>query len=431
MAALSAPAPLSEAQRRRGLVAIHIANFFAWGGFFLVVPLIAVHYVDDLAWAAGTIGLLLAVRQFTQQGATTLFGVLCDRIGPKPLICVGMVVRGFGFATMAYATSFWPLFGSLVLAAIGGAMFDSPKSAATAALTRPEERQRVYALMGVIGGIGVTIGTQLGAFLIRFDFRLVCLAAGSAYFIILFVVWLLLPPLRVSSGAAAGSLSGLAVALRDRTFVRFMLLMSGYWFAWTQFSLTITLAATEIAGTTAAVSWIYLVNTIVTVGLGFVLPAWLGRWLPPIQLTIWGMAVLSIGLGMVGFATSTVMVLAAAAVFSLGAVISRPGQETVTANLADPAFRGTYFGVAFLSMAIGGGLGNLVGGIAYDFGLRHDLQVVTWLMFGGVCAICALGVWWNRSAFSVVREEQAAEPPPPPRPEPASRIQPASATAGK
>jgi len=424
MAALPAPSPLSETQRRHGLWVIQIANFFAWGGFFLVVPLVAVQYVDNLGWAAGTVGLLLAVRQFTQQSATTLFGVLCDRIGPKPLICTGMVLRGIGFATMGYATAFWPMLGSLVLAAIGGAMFDSPKSATAVALTRPEERQRVYALMGVIGGIGVTIGTQLGALLIRFDFRLVCLAAASAYIVILFVVWIFLPPLRVASGAAAGSLSGLGIALRDRTFVRFMLLMSGYWFAWTQFSLTITLAATEIAGTTAAVSWIYLVNTVVAVGLGFVLPAWLGRWLPPIQLTIGGMAVLAIGLAMVGFASTTAMVLVAAAVFSLGAIISRPGQETVTANLADPAFRGTYFGVAFLSMAIGGGLGNLVGGVAYDYGIRHDLQTVTWLMFGGVCAI---GLWWNRRAFSAVREDPAAEPPPPPQPAP--RARPASATA--
>lgn len=429
MAALPAPAPLTEAQRRRGIQVIHIANFFAWGGFFLVVPLVAVQYVDNLGWAAGTVGLLLAIRQFTQQTATTLFGVLCDRIGPKPLICIGMVLRGAGFAAMAYATAFWPMLGSLVLAAIGGAMFDSPKSAATAALTRPEERQKVYALMGVIGGLGVTLGTQLGALLIRFDFRLVCLAAAAAYVIILLVVWLLLPPLRVATDATAGSLSGLGVALRDRTFVRFMLLMSGYWFAWTQFALTITLAATEIAGTTTAVSWIYLVNTLVTVGLGFVVPAWLGRWLKPIDLTVWGMAVLAIGLAMVGFATTTVAVLAAAAVFSLGTIISRPGQETVTANLADPAYRGTYFGVAFLSMAIGGGLGNLVGGVAYDYGLRHDLQIGTWLMFGTVCILSALGLRANRHAFSVVREEPRAEPPPPPRPEPAPQVQPAPATS--
>ena len=36
----------AEAARRRGLWALLATTFFAWGGFFMVVPLIAVHYVE-------------------------------------------------------------------------------------------------------------------------------------------------------------------------------------------------------------------------------------------------------------------------------------------------------------------------------------------------------------------------------------------------
>ena len=418
MAALPAPAPLTESQRQRGFLVIGISTFFAWGGFFLVIPLVAVHYVDQLGWAAGTIGVVLALRQVMQQSSTTLFGVLSDRIGPKPLICTGMVIRAAGFASMAYATSFWLLLGSMLLAGIGGGMFDSPKSAATAELALPEKRQRIYALLGVIGGLGVAIGTQIGAFLIEHDFRVVCLAAAVSYLVIFVAMWTLLPPLRVSSGVNAGSMSGLGAAFRDRTFVRFMLLMSGYWFAWSQFALTITLAATDIAGTTSAVSWIYLINTGITVGLGFFLPTWMGRRMRPIDLTIWGMAILTLGLAIVGFAHSTVMILVAAGVFTIGAILARPGQETVTANLADPTARGTYFGVAFLSLAIGGGLGTLIGGFAYDFGIRHDLQLGTWLLFGAICGGCAVGMWRFRDEFSQVRDEPVAASSAPTRDEP-------------
>ena len=41
---------LSEATRRRGLIVILIDTFFMWGGFFMVIPLISVHYVYDLGW---------------------------------------------------------------------------------------------------------------------------------------------------------------------------------------------------------------------------------------------------------------------------------------------------------------------------------------------------------------------------------------------
>src|SRR5262245_11442786 len=94
---------LTDAVRRRGLVVILIDTFFMWGGFFMVVPLISVHYVDDLGWAAASIGLVLAVRQLTQQGLTLPGGMLADRIGAKGLICVGMIIRACGFASMAWA----------------------------------------------------------------------------------------------------------------------------------------------------------------------------------------------------------------------------------------------------------------------------------------------------------------------------------------
>src|SRR5687767_10221220 len=91
---------LSTRQRNRGIVALMVSNLFSWGGFFLLIPLVAVHYVDNLGWAAGTIGMMLAVRQFSQQGLSMFFGMLCDRVGPKPLICAGQLVRAAGFGAM-------------------------------------------------------------------------------------------------------------------------------------------------------------------------------------------------------------------------------------------------------------------------------------------------------------------------------------------
>ena len=412
MATIVQPTTLSDQQRRRGIAALMISNFFAWGGFFLIIPLIAVHYVENLEWAAGTIGLLLAIRQFSQQALTTVFGVVCDRVGPRPLICLGMLVRAAGFASMAIADTFILVLLSLLLASLGGGMFESPKAAALAHLSDPQSRPRLYARMGVIGGLGVTVGTQLGAILIKVDFAAVCLASTLAYLVIFLVNWFGLPSMKVSLGPV-GSRAGLSMALHDRDFVSFLLILTGYWFAWTQFSLTITLAATDIAGTDSAVAWIYAVNTAITVGLGLFLPRLLERWCAPVDLLAWGTLVLSIGLAAVGFAQDTMTVLIAAAIFSIGVVIARPGQETVTANLADPAARGTYFGVAALSLAVGGGLGNLFGGIAYDAGRDHDLQVAPWLFFAAVGLAAAAGIRLNRQRFGVIREHR---PPPGPSP---------------
>ncbi|MCA9834552.1 MAG: MFS transporter [Thermomicrobiales bacterium] len=106
MAKLLTIEELSDRERQRGLFVLMCSSFLSWGGFFMIIPLVAVHYVDHLGWAAGTIGIILAIRQFTQQGLTTIFGVLADRIGPKILISIGMFTRSIGFVAMGFAESF-------------------------------------------------------------------------------------------------------------------------------------------------------------------------------------------------------------------------------------------------------------------------------------------------------------------------------------
>src|SRR5256885_4643557 len=96
---------ISERARKRGLLALLIDVFCMYIGFFMVVPLISVHYVDGLGWAAASIGLVLGVRQVTQQGLTLFGGVLADQIGAKWLICMGLAVRIVGFALVAWATT--------------------------------------------------------------------------------------------------------------------------------------------------------------------------------------------------------------------------------------------------------------------------------------------------------------------------------------
>src|SRR5947208_5474045 len=141
---------LSAAVRRRGLYTLMADSFLMWAGFFMIIPLLSIYYVEKLGWAATSIGIVLAVRQFTQQGLTPISGVLADRFGAKGLILAGLLLRTIGFGSMAWADTFPLLIGCSILAALGGSMFESPRSAAVAALTDDTNRGRYYALTGVV-----------------------------------------------------------------------------------------------------------------------------------------------------------------------------------------------------------------------------------------------------------------------------------------
>jgi DHA1 family multidrug resistance protein-like MFS transporter len=389
---------LTPAARRRGLIVLLIATFLTWGGFFVVVPLIAVHYVDGLGWAASSVGLVLAVRQFTQQGSTTLSGALADRFGAKGLICAGMFVRVIGFAIMAKADTFAILMLSAVVTALGGGLFESPKAAAIATLTDESNRRRYYSLTGVVAGLGVAIGTQVGALLISADFAAVSVAGAFTFLVIFFVVVIFLPPIQVAT-ESHGLFQGFALASRDRIFVAYVCFLMGYWFMSTQFNLSLTLRAASISGTDSAVAWIYGINSATIVLLGYPLPRLVERRVSALPMLIIGTLLTAVGMALVGLAANVPALLLCVFVISLGSVLVRPGEQTVTANLAAPAARGSYFGFAALSLAIGGGLGNYTGGLIYDYGERAGLPALPWLIYCVVGLVSAAGLWRLRAVI--------------------------------
>jgi DHA1 family multidrug resistance protein-like MFS transporter len=384
---------LRAAEKRRGLLVLLVSTFFAWGGFFMVIPMISVHYVDGLGWTAGAVGLVLAARQFFQQGLTPFSGVLADRFGAKPLIAIGMLIRTVGFVAMAFAGTFALLMLSVIVSAIGGALFESPRSAAVAALTDEQSRPDYFAKTGVVAGLGITAGTQLGALLLGVNFQLVSLIGAACYALILLMILLWLPAVQVAE--KGGTFHGLNLAFRDHPFLAYTGFMGGHWFMSAQLSITLPLVATAVAGNPSAVAWVYAVNSAIAVILGYPVPRLVERRIGARRALIVGVVVTAVGLALIGFSRDTVTLLLAVFVYSLGIVLARPTEQIVAAGLANPVALGSYFGVAALSVAFGGGLGSYAGGVLYDLGRRLGLPALPWLVFAMVGLIAALGLSWT------------------------------------
>ena len=89
-------AKLTRGEELRGLAVLLANQTLLNGSFFMLFPLISVHFTRDVGMSATVIGIVLAVRQFSQQGPMIFGGALADRIGYKRAIAIGLLVRGTG-----------------------------------------------------------------------------------------------------------------------------------------------------------------------------------------------------------------------------------------------------------------------------------------------------------------------------------------------
>jgi DHA1 family multidrug resistance protein-like MFS transporter len=381
---------LTDEQRARGLRFLLVSSFITFAAYFMLLPLIAVHYVDDLGWSSVIIGAVLALNTIAQQGLSPLSGWLADRHGARGLIGIGLFIRGAGYALCAIADSPPILFAVILLAGIGGGLFDAPESAVIATLTDDTTRRRYYAIVGSIGAVAGAVGTQIGLLLLDIDFVAVALVAGSGYIAAGLASFVYLP--RTATGAVStGDRNALRRAASDRPFLFFSGLLLGYWFVTAQATITIPLRATDIAGD-GVLKLLFGLNTVVTIVLGYPLLRFLEHRLSPRKSVVAGLICHMIAFTGLAVSTDRYQLLACASLIALGMLIARPGVLALTVDLADQRALGSYLGVNALFMGIGGAAGSFGGGALYDLGDRFNFAALPWLVFGGLSILTAFGL---------------------------------------
>jgi DHA1 family multidrug resistance protein-like MFS transporter len=363
-------------------------------GFFVVFPLISIRFVDQLGWAAVVVGAALGLRQLIQQGLGIFGGAIADRFGAKPMIVTGMLMRAAGFATMAMADQPWLLWFSCALSALGGTLFDPPRTALVIKLTRPHERGRFYSLLMMQDSAGAVIGALIGSWLLQYDFHFVCWV-GAGIFVLAagWNAWLL-PAYRIST-VRTPMKEGMMRVLRDRRFLTYVLTLTGYYMLSVQVMLMLPIVVNEIAGSPTAVKWMYAIEAALSLSLLYPLARWSEKRFRLEQRLMAGLLLMTLSLMPVGLATSLQGVFTLICCFYLGSIIAEPARETLSASLADPRARGSYMGFSRLGLALGGALGYTGGGWMYDTGHSMNMPELPWILLGIVGFITLFALYWQ------------------------------------
>ncbi len=380
--------------RRQGKIFILADNMLVVFGFFAVFPLISLHFIDQLGWAASLVGMSLALRQFVQQGLAIGAGSLADRFGAKPLIVAGMLLRAAGFVVMAQAHTLWWLVISCLLSGLGGALFDPPRAALIAKFTRPAERNRFYALLISLESACAVGGALAGGWLLRFDFAWVGWMGGMVFALAALGNAVLIPNYRVSIRRSQ-LLHGIGQVLADRPFRNFVLTLSGYYLLGAQIMLLVPITLKQLSGTSEAVSWMYTLDTLLSLALLYPL-ARLGEKYASLNTRIsLGLALMTLSMLMLAFTHTLPLVFVLLALFYIGSIVAEPARETLIASQANPHHRATYMGFSKIGLALGGAAGHIGGGWLYDLGRIHGEPRLPWLVLACIGATTLLTLQWQ------------------------------------
>lgn len=382
--------------RSLGKYFLLVDNMLVVLGFFVVFPLISIRFVDQMGWAALMVGIALGLRQFVQQGLGVFGGAIADRFGAKPMIVTGMLLRAAGFATMAIAHEPWLLWFSCFLSGIGGTLFDPPRTALVVKLIRPQHRGRFFSILMMQDSAGAVVGALLGSWLLQYDFRLVC-ATGAVLFILCALSnGLFLPAWKLST-VKAPVREGLDRVLSDKRFVTYVLTLTGYYMLAVQVMLMLPIMVNDIAGTPAAVKWMYAIEACLSLTLLYPIARWSERRFRLEHRLMAGLLLMTLSMMPIGLVSSLQQLFMLICTFYIGSIIAEPARETLSASLADARARGSYMGFSRLGLALGGALGYTGGGWLFDAGKALHQPELPWVMLGMVGFMTLIALWWQFS----------------------------------
>lgn len=356
-------------------------------GFYLLVPYLSGYLGGELGLSAALVGVVLGVRNLSQQGLFLVGGSAADRLGARGVIIAGCAVRTVGFGLFALGESVPVLFAAAILSGLAGALFN-PAVRAYLSQEAGDRKAEAFSLFNVFANTGALLGPLLGGVLLLVGFRVSAIVAAVLF--ALLTLWqLAVLPVRKVEPSGTTVAGDWREVLTCRPFLAFTVAMVGMFALQNQLYLLLPLQAAELTGSASPVAVIFAVITVlnlalqvritrgltsrprggsiagglVVMGAAFLVPAATTPWTTP------------------GTLLALTPVLAAAAVFSVGLMIAQPFVNELIGSFTRPGLSGTCFGVFYLASGVTAAAANALIGRAVDVSGTS----VAWLP----CLICA------------------------------------------
>lgn len=388
-------------------------------GFYMLMPYLAGYLAGPVGLAGWAIGLVLGIRNFSQQGMFLIGGTLADRLGFKPLIVAGCLLRTIGFVLLATVESLPALLIASVATGFAGALFN-PAVRAYLAADAGDRRIEAFAIFNIFYQGGILIGPLVGVALMAFDFQVTSAVAAGVFGVLTVAQILALPRDRRDRRATAeprpSVLADWRTVASNRRFVLFSCAMIGSYVLSFQVYLALPLHAASITSSEQAstylVAAVFVVTGVIAVAGQLRITAWFRSRFGPTRSLSLGMALMTVAFvpllavptaTLTGQVAAIAALLLAAAGLAIATATVFPFEMDTVVSLSGNRLVATHYGLYNTVVGVGILAGNLGTGALMSLGDRLGFPALIWLVLiiVGSGAALALRALHRAGALSV------------------------------
>lgn len=373
--------------RSMGVLLAGILLFHA--GWYMLLPYFAILFTTRRGLTPAEVGVVLAAQSLSLLAGSLAGGSLADRIGRKPTMLSGLVLRAVGVGALGLAAEMPGLLVAAGVAGLGGGLYGPAAKAGIALLATGEERTAAFSLRGIAANVGTSGGPLLGSLLVGGPMPVLFGAAAALHAGLAAATWGLL---REPSAPQEPEARAWGAAVADSPYLVLSLVTTLAWALFSQLSLAVPLHASRVLGLQAMIGLLWTASSLVVILLQTTVTRWLLGRLHPLSAMGAGTALMGAGLGLVAFARSFGGLLGAVMVFVVGEMLLLPVADTAVSLMARREAVGSYFGLSSFTWGLGEGLGNLAGGALMQYaltsgrvGLPWGVYAVAGAVIGGLC----------------------------------------------
>ena len=315
--------------------------------------------------------------------ASLIGGRLADSLGRVRTIALSMFGSAAAMLALSQADRLPLILGLTAAAGLTGEAYRPASNALLADLVPAGRRVSAFAALRFMLNAGVALGAATAGLLAQRSFFAIFLLDALTSLIFAGLVLLAVRETRPATSGRRDPSAGYRVISGDRAFLLFLLGGALVAFVYLQAFTTFALQAQRVGYSAAVFGGLIALNGLLIVVAELPLTA-LTQHRPPRPVIAAGFVLIGLGVAVVGYAQSLILLVLAVVLWTMGEMINAPMASALVADSAPAGLRGRYQGAWGLAWGVGLVLGPVVGTSLFAWNARGF-----WLSCGGLATVGA------------------------------------------